>query len=81
MTAAPRLDSDVAPMALDEAVRRFLRRDVFEPAIRLAYGPTLGALAGELVPSQATFALVMVEARLITFRSLGSVVCRFRQAM
>jgi hypothetical protein len=47
MTAAPRLDSDVAPMALDEAVRRFLRRDVFEPATRLAYGPTLGALAGE----------------------------------
>jgi hypothetical protein len=35
----------------------------------------------ELVPRQATFALVMVEARLITLRSLGSVVCRFRQAM
>jgi hypothetical protein len=36
---------------------------------------------GDLVPGQATFALVMVEARLITLRSLGSVVCRFRQAM
>ena len=35
----------------------------------------------KLVPSQATFALVMVEARLMTFRSLGAVVCLFRQAM
>ena len=35
----------------------------------------------ELVPGQATLALLMVEARLTTFRSVGSVVCRFRQAM
>jgi hypothetical protein len=35
----------------------------------------------ELVPGQATFASLMVEARLMTLRSLGSVACRFRQAM
>ncbi len=35
----------------------------------------------QLVPGQATFARLMVEARLMTLRSFGSVVCRFRQAM
>src|SRR4051794_26439394 len=35
----------------------------------------------ELVPGQATFALVMVEALLMTLRSLGSVTWPFRQAM
>ena len=35
----------------------------------------------ELVPGQATFALLMVSARRMTLRSLGSVMCRFRQAM
>ncbi len=35
----------------------------------------------QLVPGQATFAFLMVEARLTTLRSCGSVVCRFRQAM
>jgi hypothetical protein len=36
---------------------------------------------GELVPGQATFALLMVEARLTTLRSLESVRWRFRQVM
>jgi hypothetical protein len=35
----------------------------------------------DLMPGQATFAFLMVEALLITLRSLGSVTCRFRQAM
>ena len=35
----------------------------------------------ELVPGQATFALLMVSARRMTLRRLGSVMCRFRQAM
>src|SRR4051794_39491544 len=34
-----------------------------------------------LVPGQSTFALLMVSARRMTLRSLGSVTCRFRQAM
>ena len=37
--------------------------------------------AGELVPRQATFARLMVSARLTTLRSVGSVAWRFRQAM
>ena len=35
----------------------------------------------QLVPGQATFALLMVSARRMTLRSRGSVACRFRQAM
>jgi hypothetical protein len=38
------------------------------------------ALTG-LVPGQAAFALLMVSARRTTLRRLGSVACRFRQAM
>ena len=34
-----------------------------------------------LVPGQATFALLMVSARRMALRRLGSVTCRFRQAM
>ncbi len=37
--------------------------------------------AFQLVPGQATFALLMVSARRMTLRRLGSVTCRFRQAM
>jgi hypothetical protein len=39
------------------------------------------AAIGHLVPSQATFARLMVSARRMILRSLGSVMCRFRQAM
>ena len=34
-----------------------------------------------LVPHQATFAFLMMAARLMTLRRRGSVTCRFRQAM
>jgi hypothetical protein len=37
--------------------------------------------ADQLVLGQATFAFLMVWARRMTLRSLGSVACRFRQAM
>ncbi|WP_222272129.1 hypothetical protein, partial [Modestobacter marinus] len=40
----------------------------------------LGEHGMPLVPGQATFARLMVEARLMTLRSLGSVACPFRQA-
>jgi NAD(P)H dehydrogenase (quinone) len=48
----------------------------------LTGGDTFVLVSGnDLVPGQATFASLMVEARLMTLRSLGSVACRFRQAM
>jgi hypothetical protein len=40
-----------------------------------------GLLVPALVPGQATFARLMVSARRMTLRSVGSVACRFRQAM
>ncbi len=43
--------------------------------------PTGWGVVTELVPGQATFALLMVSARRMTLRRLGSVACRFRQAM
>jgi hypothetical protein len=39
------------------------------------------SVASHLVPGQATFARLIVSARRMTLRSVGSVACRFRQAM
>ena len=62
--------------ALDEA-----KLEAFVGQAVVDMGSAISGLLLHLVPGQATFASLMVEARLMTLRSLGSVACRFRQAM
>jgi conjugative relaxase-like TrwC/TraI family protein len=52
---------------------------VAEHGVRLRDGTE--ASVGDLVPRQATLARLIVWARRMTLRSLGSVLCRFRQQM